>query len=66
MNGHWFCSDCGKAVCLPTPQGRWDARHGVTCPLCHKKTCDWINDDPQPVSLDEGKKLFNQMKEQIK
>jgi hypothetical protein len=65
MNGHWFCNECGEAVCLPSPAGRWDARRGVTCPLCHKPAADWINDAPQPVTLEQGLKLFRQMKDQL-
>jgi hypothetical protein len=65
MNGHWFCSDCEQAVCLPTPAGRWSLKRGQTCPLCHKKMADWIDDTPPPVSVDEGKKLFQQMKDQL-
>lgn len=71
MKGYWVCSgQCDDVVILPLPYGRWDAKHGVTCPVCHQDTADFISTElPQPetrfVDAPTAAKLFAQLKEAI-
>jgi hypothetical protein len=66
--GHWFCSHCDDMVTLPLPWGRWDARRGVLCPVCHHTTADWIpaqetTTTPAAVAPEVAKEFFRQMHE---
>jgi hypothetical protein len=67
MNGHWFCNGaCQDVVFKPAPVGRWDVKHGVTCPICDKDTADWVPDVPpvaKRITHAEAAELFNKMRE---
>jgi hypothetical protein len=65
MTGHWTCNECGEAVKLPPPLGRWDLKQGVACPLCHKKACEWSEDKPATVAPDRAAELFKQIKDNL-
>ena len=65
MTGHWYCSYCNDVVILPKPVGRWDAKRGVTCPVCHHNSCDWIPATPRTLTTERAAVLFHQLKEQL-
>jgi hypothetical protein len=66
LKGHWFCAGkCNDTVTLPKPSGRWDSKRGVTCPVCHQPTANWVPDAPVLVAPERGRYLFAQLKEAI-
>ena len=63
MSGHWFCANCDDVVFNPAPVGRWDFKHGLTCPVCHKDTADWKADAPKKMNPVTAAALFAEMRE---
>lgn len=64
--GYWFCSSCEDTVTLPLPWGRWDARRGVKCPVCHHLKADWIAAPAEPtkpatMKPETAKELFKRV-----
>jgi len=63
--GHWFCSFCNDVVNIQKPWGRWDARRGVNCPVCHHNSANWIP-EKKTIAPETAKANFDAMREETK